>query len=76
MNVSVNATDDQVVDFQTARREFEAAYCRFLLSRTGGNVSTSALLAGKDRKDFYYLMNRCGVVANDFRTRRKARRRS
>jgi two-component system response regulator GlrR len=56
-----------VTPFVSARREFEAAYCGVLLTRTRGNVTQAARLAKKDRKDFYCLMQRAGVNVEEFR---------
>jgi two-component system response regulator GlrR len=38
-----------------------------LLELTQGNISRAAKLAGKYRADFYTLMKKCGLQANDFR---------
>jgi two-component system response regulator GlrR len=53
--------------FYQAKAEFEEAYVRRVLKEAKGNVSHAAKLADKDRKDFYSLMNRTGVVANEYR---------
>ena len=50
-----------VPPFKRAKREFEREYCELLMLQTDGNVSAAAKLAGKDRKDFYDLLKRCGI---------------
>ncbi|MBX3187479.1 MAG: sigma-54-dependent Fis family transcriptional regulator [Labilithrix sp.] len=43
-----------------AREAFEGAYLDVVLARSGGNVTTAAKLAGRNRTDFYDLMRRHG----------------
>ncbi len=50
-----------------ARLDFERDYLVQLLRLTKGNVSKSAKLAGRYRADFYDLMKRCGLTADQFR---------
>ncbi len=66
MNITVEDVG-VIADFQTARKEFEAAYCDAVLDETGGNISRAARLAKKDRNDFKALMKRAGVTADDYR---------
>ena len=44
-----------------ARTEFTSNYLRQLLESCRGNVSRAARLAGRNRTDFYKLMNRHGI---------------
>ena len=53
--------------FKEAKLDFEKKYIIQLLRLTGGNVSRAAKLAGKYRADFYDLMKKCGLKAEDFR---------
>lgn len=53
--------------FRLAKDAFETAYVTDLLTHTKGNVSAAARLADKERKDFYDLVNRAGLVPEDFR---------
>ena len=53
--------------FRDAKVEFEKQYVMELLKLTKGNVSEAARIAGKDRKDFYKLMNRVKVKSESFR---------
>lgn len=57
------------IPFKQAKKEFEFYYCTHLLYLTSGNVSKAARLAGKDRKDFYYLMKRAGVDHTRYKKR-------
>ena len=50
-----------------AKLDFEREYLVELLELTRGNVSKAAKLAGKYRADFYELMKKCGLKADDFR---------
>lgn len=58
---------DELRPFKQAKLEFERKYIIQLLGVTGGNVSQAAKLAGKYRADFYDMMKKCGVNAQDFR---------
>ena len=58
---------DGLKPFKQAKLDFEKEYIIQLLRLTGGNVSRAAKLAGKYRADFYDLMKKCGLKAEDFR---------
>ena len=58
---------DELRPFKEAKLEFEKKYIIQLLGVTGGNVSQAAKLAGKYRADFYDMMKKCGINAQDFR---------
>jgi two-component system response regulator GlrR len=58
---------DELKPFKEAKLDFEKKYLIQLLRLTGGNVSRAAKLAGKYRADFYDLMKKCGLKAEDFR---------
>lgn len=47
-----------------ARELFERAYLDLVLTRTGGNVTAAAKLAGRNRTDFYDLLRRHGRSPN------------
>lgn len=66
-------SDETILPFKRAKREFEKGYVQRILKRTGGNVSAAARIARKDRKDFHDLMRRCGVDANVYRERKRPR---
>jgi two-component system response regulator GlrR len=59
--------DGAVCSFKDAKRDFEHAYCDYLLTLTGGNVSAAARLASKDRKDFYDVLKRSNIDLDDYR---------
>ena len=50
-----------------AKRNFERQYARALLGTTNGNMTDAARIAGKDRSDFYRLVDRCNVDPGKFR---------
>ena len=54
--------------FKEAKAEFERSYVTQCLQITRGIVSAAARMAGKDRKDFYYLMKKLGVQPDDYRS--------
>ncbi|MDO9451084.1 MAG: sigma 54-interacting transcriptional regulator [Rugosibacter sp.] len=54
---AIQAVED-IVPFDEARRRFEADYLARLLKMTGGNVAGAAVLAQRNRTDFYKLLQR------------------
>ncbi len=56
-----------LIPWPRAKRNFERQYVRAVLSTTGGNIADAARIAGKERKDFYHLMERCNVDPEEFR---------
>lgn len=53
--------------FVEARNQFELHYLRKLLQITKGNVTQAARIAGRNRTEFYKLLLRHGLDANDFK---------
>ncbi|NDJ56789.1 two-component system response regulator GlrR [Enterobacteriaceae bacterium 4M9] len=53
--------------FAEARNQFELNYLRKLLQITKGNVTQAARLAGRNRTEFYKLLGRHELEANDFK---------
>ena len=53
--------------FVEARNQFELNYLRKLLQITKGNVTHAARMAGRNRTEFYKLMSRHELDANDFK---------
>ncbi|UQY43234.1 two-component system response regulator GlrR [Mixta hanseatica] len=53
--------------FVEARNQFELNYLRKLLQMTKGNVTNAARLAGRNRTEFYKLLARHELDANDFK---------
>lgn len=53
--------------FSDARRDFERDYFVRILKATGGNVSRAALLAERNRTEFYKLLQRHKLSPADFR---------
>ena len=53
--------------FVEARNQFELNYLRKLLQITKGNVTHAARMAGRNRTEFYKLLSRHELDANDFK---------
>ncbi len=53
--------------FADARNQFELNYLRKLLQITKGNVTHAARMAGRNRTEFYKLLSRHELDANDFK---------
>lgn len=53
--------------FVEARNTFELHYLRKLLQITRGNVTQAARIAGRNRTEFYKLLSRHELEANDFK---------
>ncbi|EMX5233873.1 TPA: two-component system response regulator GlrR [Klebsiella pneumoniae] len=53
--------------FVEARNQFELNYLRKLLQITMGNVTHAARMAGRNRTEFYKLLSRHELDANDFK---------
>ncbi|GGB40838.1 transcriptional regulator [Oceanisphaera marina] len=62
---------EQFPTFNEARSEFERLYLHKILRMTEGNVSQAAGLAGRNRTDFYKLLNRHGIEAGTYKEKRK-----
>ena len=58
---------EKVTPFAQARDEFEYDYLVDLLQQTGGNVTHAAKLAGRNRSEFYKLLNKHHLEATAFR---------
>ena len=56
-----------LVPFVEARNQFELNYLRKLLQITKGNVTHAARMAGRNRTEFYKLLSRNELDANDFK---------
>ena len=52
---------------ENQRAEFEKEYLIRLLRTTEGNVTLAANMAGRNRTDFYKLLNRHGIEAANFK---------
>jgi two-component system response regulator GlrR len=59
----------RVSTFDQARDEFTRTYLAQLLQITRGNVTQAAKLAGRNRTDFYKLLNRHEVQPDEFKLR-------
>lgn len=61
------ASQDTLKPLKEARDAFEKDYLVHLLRLSEGNVSQAAKLAGKYRADFYDLLKKHGLKADDFK---------
>ena len=50
-----------------AREEHDKAYLTQVLSKTGGNISQAAALAGRYRAELYKMMRKYGINPADFK---------
>jgi two-component system, NtrC family, response regulator GlrR len=65
---AMGADSVEIQPFSDARREFERDYFVRILKATGGNVSRAAVLAERNRTEFYKLLQRHKLTPADFRT--------
>ncbi len=59
--------DGELRSLREAREAFDHRYLEGVLSRSGGNVSAAAKLAGRNRTDFHELLRRHEINSADFR---------
>jgi two-component system response regulator GlrR len=59
--------DPAVVPLGQARRAFDRDYLVRILTLTRGNVSRAARLAGRNRTEFYRLLERHGLAPAAFK---------
>jgi len=59
--------EPQVVPLGEARRAFDRDYLMRILTLTRGNVSRAARLAGRNRTEFYRLLERHGLAPSSFK---------
>ncbi|MCB1737564.1 MAG: two-component system response regulator GlrR, partial [Gammaproteobacteria bacterium] len=57
----------QMPTLEDAVKDFERGYLVRLLRMTRGNITTAARIAGRNRTDFYNLLNRHQLQAAQFR---------
>ncbi len=55
---SLDEADAVIVPFETARKGFEREYLVRILKLTGGNAAQAAQIAGRNRTEFYKLLQR------------------
>jgi two-component system response regulator GlrR len=66
---SLGSDSTRIPSFDDARDEFARGYLVKNLQSTAGNISQSARLAKRNRTDFYKLLSRYRVLAEDFKRR-------
>ena len=69
------ALQDKPGDFQTlkdAKHAFERNYLIGVLRITTGHVANAARISGKNRTEFYKLLNQHGIDPGDFRNKEKS----
>jgi two-component system response regulator GlrR len=64
---SLGSGSTRMPSFDDARDEFSRGYLVKNLQSTEGNVSKSARLAKRNRTDFYKLLTRYRILAEDFK---------
>jgi two-component system response regulator GlrR len=65
---ALSKNTEKIPTFVEARRQFEQDYLFRLLKITNGNVIHAARLAGRNRTDFYKLMQRHHIVPGMFKS--------
>jgi two-component system response regulator GlrR len=65
---AIDARDASLTPLDEARRAFERDYLVRILKITGGNVTRAARLAGRNRTEFYRLLERHALVPAMFKT--------
>ena len=68
-DTSMSGGGGGIPSFNEARAEFEKEYLIRLLRTTEGNVTLAANMAGRNRTDFYKLLNRHGIEAANFKSK-------
>jgi two-component system response regulator GlrR len=63
----LSRSSDDFPPLRVAREAFDRFYLEEVLRRAGGNVSTAAKVAGRNRTDFHDLLRRHDLQAADFR---------
>jgi two-component system response regulator GlrR len=65
---ALSKNTEKIPPFVEARRQFEQDYLLRLLKIADGNVSQAAKLAGRNRTDFYKLLQRHHIVPGMFKS--------
>ena len=71
---AVDATDSMLTPLDEARKAFERDYLVRILKITSGNVTRAARLAGRNRTEFYRLLERHALAPAMFKSRPGAHR--
>jgi two-component system response regulator GlrR len=64
---SLGSDSTRIPSYDDARDEFSRGYLMENLQSTAGNISKSARLAKRNRTDFYKLLSRYRILAEDFK---------
>jgi two-component system, NtrC family, response regulator GlrR len=64
---ALDAKDSELTPLDEARRAFERDYLVRILKITGGNVTKAARLAGRNRTEFYRLLERHSLEPSVFK---------
>jgi two-component system response regulator GlrR len=64
---SLGSDSTRIPSYDDARDEFSHDYLVRSLRSTAGNITKSARLAKRNRTDFYKLLSRYRVLAEDFK---------
>ena len=71
MRQALDAGDTALTPLDEARRAFERDYLVRILKITGGNVTKAARLAGRNRTEFYRLLERHSLEPGMFKSNMK-----
>ena len=66
-NPEASAADYGLPRLDEARRSFERDYLVRILTITAGNVTRAARLAGRNRTEFYRVLDRHGLSPTSFK---------
>ena len=65
--LTVDAAEPELAPLDQARRAFERDYLVRILKITSGNVTQAARLAGRNRTEFYRLLERHALQPSTFK---------
>ena len=72
VNNALEQNSEKIPTFSEARKKFEQEYLVRLLKITNGKVTHAARLAGRNRTEFYKLLNRHHIVPSLFKNQEEA----
>jgi len=67
IRASLDESDAAIIPFETARKGFEREYLVRILKLTGGNAAQAAQIAGRNRTEFYKLLQRHNLEPSMFK---------
>jgi DNA-binding NtrC family response regulator len=76
LHEEADAGVEELPPLNQARRAFERGYLVRILTLTAGNVTRAARLAGRNRTEFYRLLERHGLSPSAFKPPRRGEARA